>query len=1069
MPTLAQLEAFVSSPHYDATTAGLIALGVPELPRLKGEQIAPGITRIRGNLCNVHGRYGPCDKAASGGKKPAKGRKPAKAAKPKQAPEQRTVARDAEHQTNRAAVFSKLGLFEDATAALTSLRDGKPVTDDGGLVKMGMAEQASDGSYRLTPTGRALMAAANAGDAGRARDIVSRGTDAQGKRSERATAQQTRQEVARQRQGEVATRRQAAAAERAKRAQERARAKPSKKPDGGDGDKKPEERAVERPRRAAPAKRVRRNSAPSIGGVAGASANKKPPPPPPKAVQPAKAPTKQIAPALQESVQALSDGKELSEADTQSLIRNGLAKLNKEGELILTAAGMRATQKEAPAHTGVMVALYPDVGAAKAIAAQQGVTEPVDELHLTLAFLGDSSETALATNKDKLIAAVKQWAVEKGQALKGTINGLGRFFHAEDDQTNAVFVSPDVPGLPELRQSLCDWIKQSGFDYAQNHGFTPHITVAYVPLDAPTPTIRIETPVTFSQVTLAWGDERYDYPLGQRATTKAQTAEDRAMFAKMGGGGSGGGGSGGGKGGGSKLWPKGPSGKRTPQAAAAQSGGGKGDAKPKGPSDAVVKRGHDLAKQDHEVYSQITALRREQDALRPSWGQTLKPKYRKEREAKHSELEKKINDLKDQKNKLQAEIDKNTAEIHSFKDYASFQVFKDASGRYRWVAQSSTAFQDRDKEIVSTKALADDCQFADETGTYGPLRWWHTPGLDLGDCDFNAMHGRVLIESGTFKSEQIALKVAQAAPQLEISLGFLHLPTEPDANGVFHHIRRFERSLVPRGKASNRFTAFRVKEIPMLDATKVAALKTLGFSDDDITSLQTQAAATEKSADAQQVAYKSVVDVPETMIVNGVTYKAALPPEEDMAYTVPQEVKINGVTYKALPPSPPTAADAVVEEDAIGEMPMEEEAVGGLTLSPEDLAAITEVFQAGMAQVMGALDLEKKVGAHVQGLMQPYQQAQTTKDAADVERAEQIAQLQTALKSTQDQLNELLGLQPAVKAERATESSTTTINPWIPQDQQLLQAIKHQVSPDEQFAFGDLVENLFGSQTPGQA
>src|SRR6185295_10163376 len=115
----------------------------------------------------------------------------------------------------------------------------------------------------------------------------------------------------------------------------------------------------------------------------------------------------------------------------------------KDGTLVLTAAGMRATQKASPAHTGVMVALYPDPVAAKQIAAQKGVTEPVDQLHLTLAFLGDSSETALSTNKDKLIAAIEQWATQKGTALEGEINGLGRFFHSEDDDTNAVFVSPD--------------------------------------------------------------------------------------------------------------------------------------------------------------------------------------------------------------------------------------------------------------------------------------------------------------------------------------------------------------------------------------------------------------------------------------------------------------------------------------------------------------------------------------------------------------------------------------------------------------------------------------------------
>ncbi len=191
--------------------------------------------------------------------------------------------------------------------------------------------------------------------------------------------------------------------------------------------------------------------------------------------------------------------------------------------------GLATATKDA-GNTGVMVALYPDAAAAKQLAALAGVTEPLEQLHLTLAFLGDSSETALATNKAKVVEAVKQWAAAKGVALKGTINGLGRFFHSEDDGTNAVYVSPDVPGLPETRQSLVDWIEQSGFDYAQNHGFTPHITVAYVPLNAPTPAIRIETPVTFDHVTLAWGDEQFDYPLGAGVATKDAAEDDAAAL-----------------------------------------------------------------------------------------------------------------------------------------------------------------------------------------------------------------------------------------------------------------------------------------------------------------------------------------------------------------------------------------------------------------------------------------------------------------------------------------------------------------------------------------------------------
>ena len=126
------------------------------------------------------------------------------------------------------------------------------------------------------------------------------------------------------------------------------------------------------------------------------------------------------------------------------------------------------------------------------------------------------------------------------------------------------------------------------------------------------------------------------------------------------------------------------------------------------------------------------------------------------------------------------------------------QVFKQADGRDRWLIVSSSAFCDRDREIVSTKALEADVARADADRDYGPLRWWHVKGLDIGDCDFNAMHGRLLVESGTFRDPAFAEMVKQHAGDLAVSIGFLHAETEPDANGVFHHIWRKERSLLPR-------------------------------------------------------------------------------------------------------------------------------------------------------------------------------------------------------------------------------------------------------------------------------
>ena len=719
--TLEQLEAFVSSPHYDPAIAQAIAARVPSLPRLKGEQISPGVTRIRGNLCNVHGKYGPCDKALSG-KKPAKGRKPRSAAKPRQTPEQRAQANAAKRQANADSVAKRMaetdtGLSPSGSKALLAFAEGtQPNAMLGdGLARMGLAERAQDGSYRMTPTGRAAVAAMRAGDYQRAVDAISRGTDTSSARQGRQAEQAKRQQDAAGKRGAAQMgrelRKRETLAKRQARAAEQAKPKPAKA-----GDKKPTAQAKPAPRR--PRIPVRSSGAiPSAGGSSSAP-KPKPKPAAPAAPKPEKQQPAVASPALTDAAQRLSDGAELTDADTGALIRNGLARLVK-GELVLTATGQRAIRTKS--------------------------YEQVDP------------------------ARMETWVYRKPIAPQGT--------------------DPFNPG---------SWVGWS--------------TAA-------------------STVTLP----------------------------------------------------------------------------------------------------------------------------------------------------------------------GTFKIFKDARGQYRWITQSSTAFQDRDKEIVSTKALATDVARADTDGSYGPLRWWHAHGLDLGDCDFNVMvgpNGRVLFESGTFRSEAIAIKVARAAPSLEISLGFLHSPSEPDAHGVFHHIRRFERSLVPRGKASNRFTAFAVKESEVMDATKVAALKTLGFSDTDIADIEARASATEKDATDQ-----------------GVAYKADEPAAVEQSTGLPDMV-INGVTYKAFPPKAAEeapVAEAVVEEDAIEDMPMEEEPTeGGLTLSPEDLAAIGEAISAALQQavatIMGGLDLEKKVAGHVQSFLAPMQ---ATKDAELAETKQQVTQLQS-------QVAELTGDQPAV-------------------------------------------------------
>jgi len=186
-------------------------------------------------------------------------------------------------------------------------------------------------------------------------------------------------------------------------------------------------------------------------------------------------------------------------------------------------------------------------------------------------------------------------------------------------------------------------------------------------------------------------------------------------------------------------------------------------------------------------------------------------------------------------------------------------VFKQADDTWRWIAYSSNAFLDGDREIVSEKALQEDCDLADKTKVYGPLRWWHVGGADLGDCDFNAMHGRILIESGTFRYPAIAERVKEQAPNLQISIGFNHPLTEPDRDGVFHHIKRFERSLLPRGRASNPLTALPIVNKggnQMLQEKLKALGALLGGNDELVNLVLAQAEKTEKEALAAGTTFK---------------------------------------------------------------------------------------------------------------------------------------------------------------------------------------------------------------------
>jgi 2'-5' RNA ligase len=162
-------------------------------------------------------------------------------------------------------------------------------------------------------------------------------------------------------------------------------------------------------------------------------------------------------------------------------------------------------------HTGAMIALFlpTSIGGKFALGGPSAL--PPSEMHVTLAYLGKVDQLT-EWQKEHAHEAIKLIA-ENHPPLQGNINGCGRFCN-DDDEGDPFFVIPDLPKLPNLRQIVVDFIdSRCEIEPANNHGYTPHITLAYILHSNPNPFDSVElTPVTFPTISLVLGDNRYDYP-----------------------------------------------------------------------------------------------------------------------------------------------------------------------------------------------------------------------------------------------------------------------------------------------------------------------------------------------------------------------------------------------------------------------------------------------------------------------------------------------------------------------------------------------------------------------------
>jgi HK97 family phage major capsid protein len=204
--------------------------------------------------------------------------------------------------------------------------------------------------------------------------------------------------------------------------------------------------------------------------------------------------------------------------------------------------GATNTSVKMSPHPGAMIALYPSPEVALRVnefATAMTAIEPTftpahaADLHVTLVYL---AEDASAIEREKYEALWETLSAAVFSPLVGALNGIGRF---TDPDSGAIYLNVDSPALPEFRQKLIDLVKSVGITPVENHGFTPHLTIGYAPVDNTQmvlPTVEV-IPVDFQRLVLVWNGERTQFEAARldpaaaeaaRAVVEAQTVEQIA-------------------------------------------------------------------------------------------------------------------------------------------------------------------------------------------------------------------------------------------------------------------------------------------------------------------------------------------------------------------------------------------------------------------------------------------------------------------------------------------------------------------------------------------------------------
>jgi 2'-5' RNA ligase len=214
-------------------------------------------------------------------------------------------------------------------------------------------------------------------------------------------------------------------------------------------------------------------------------------------------------------------------SDTGDLVPGGCHDTEQEAKKHMAAlyANVEDARGDGMGHSGALSAFFVAPDRARELVIDHENALSPEELHVTLIYFGRLDEIGEEIDRDELINTMREYAAGRGP-VTAEATGIGRFFQ-DNDGTNAVVINLENDDLLAFRQGLLDTLLDSDILPKTRHAFfTPHITLAYVRADEPTPLIGTpKEPFTFNTLHLAWGDERHSFPLGRQMGDRVEAGQ----------------------------------------------------------------------------------------------------------------------------------------------------------------------------------------------------------------------------------------------------------------------------------------------------------------------------------------------------------------------------------------------------------------------------------------------------------------------------------------------------------------------------------------------------------------